>query len=130
MSLREGLLSTALIMCGLAAGCATEGPPAAEPITRARTVIEEADKGAAQRFAAADLQRAHDELNDAEKENAAGHYDEARRYAESAAADADLDAAKGADGDAEHAANEVVQANVTLSQESTRISVTPNQSPQ
>jgi Domain of unknown function (DUF4398) len=130
MSLREGLLSTALILCGLSAGCATEGPPPSEPITRARTVIEEADKGAAQRYAAADLQRAHDELNDAEKENAAGHYDEARRYAESASVDADLAAAKGADGDAEHAAREVVQANETLSQESTRISVTPNQSPQ
>jgi hypothetical protein len=51
-------------------------------MTRASTIIQQADKGNAQRYAAADLQKAHDELRDAEKANDARRYDEARRYAE------------------------------------------------
>lgn len=129
MSLRVGLISTAVILSGLA-GCATEGPPPSEQMTRARALIEQADKGGAQRYAAADLQHAHDELSDAEKANAAGRYDEARRYAESAAADADLATARAADGDAERAAHEVAAANETLRQESVRTSVNANPNPQ
>jgi hypothetical protein len=123
MLFRIGLMSTALILSGLAAGCASEGPPPSEQVTRARTMIEAADKAGAQRYAAADLQRAHDELSDAEKANAAGRYDEARRDAESAAVDADLATARAADGDAEHAAHEVAVGNETLRQESNRAAV-------
>ncbi|HEY4340694.1 MAG TPA: DUF4398 domain-containing protein [Steroidobacteraceae bacterium] len=120
MSLRTQLLSAALLACGLAAGCATEGPPPSEEVTRARTVIEQADKGGAQRSAAADLQRAHDELSNAEKANGEGKYDEARRYAQSAEADADVATARAADAEAQRAAHEVVQGNETLRRESAR----------
>ena len=120
MSLRTEIIAAAVIACGLAGGCATEGPPPSEEVTRARTVIEQADKAGAQRYAAADLQRAHDELSNAEKANGEGKYDEARRYAESAEADADVATARATDGEAQRAAQEVAQGNETLRQESAR----------
>ena len=120
MSLRTEFIAAAAIACGLAAGCATEGPPPSEEVTRARTVIEQADRAGAQRYAAADLQRAHDELSNAEKANGEGKYDEARRYAQSAEADADVATARASDGEAQRAAHEVVQGNETLRQESAR----------
>jgi Domain of unknown function (DUF4398) len=120
MSVRSGLVSIAILICGVAGGCATEGPPPTTEITRAQTLIEQADKAGGQRYAAADLQRAHDELSNAEKSRGEGKFDEARRYAESAAADADLASARAADGQAQQAAREVVQGNETLRQESVR----------
>ena len=112
-----------LIACLLAFGlvaCATEGPPPSEELTRARAVVDQADKGGAQRFAAADLQRAHDELSNAEKANAERKFDEARRYAESAEADADVATARASDADAQRAAREVAQGNETLRHEAGR----------
>jgi hypothetical protein len=130
MALRLGLISTTVLLCGLASGCATEGPPPTEEVTRARAVIEQADKAGAQRYAAADLQRAHDELSDAEKANADGKFSDARRYAESAEVDADLATARASDGEAERAATEVAQANETLRQESGRNTTTTPANPQ
>jgi hypothetical protein len=120
-------ITALIIIGGLTAGCATEGPPPVEEVTRAQSVIDQADKAGVQRFAAADLQRAHDELNDAERANGAGKYTEARREAESAEVDADLATARASEGAALQAAREVVQGNETLRQESARgaISATP-----
>jgi hypothetical protein len=121
------ILRTDVIACLLAFGlvaCATEGPPPSEELTRARAVVDQADKGGAQRYAAADLQRAHDELSNAEKANAERKFDEARRYAESAEADAEVATARASDGDAQRAAGEVTQGNETLRQESGRGAVT------
>jgi hypothetical protein len=120
MSLRTEFISAAVIACALAGGCATEGPPPSEEVTRARSVIEQADKAGVQRYAPTDLQRAHDELSNAEKANGEGKYDDARRYAESAAADADVATARASDAEAQRAAHEVVQGNETLRQESAR----------
>jgi hypothetical protein len=132
MSLRTAVIPIAVLLCGLAGGCATESPPPTEEVTRARTVIEDADKAGAQRYAAADLQRAHDELSDAEKANANGQYSEARRYAESAEVDADVATARASDGAAERAATEVAQGNETLREESGRSAptTTPTPNPQ
>ncbi len=92
-----------------------------EEITRANTLVEAADKGGnAQRYAAGDLQRAHDELADANRADTAGKYEEAKNFAESAAVDANLAAARGAAGDAKRAATEVVQSNATLRGEANR----------
>jgi hypothetical protein len=92
-----------------------------EQITRATTLIEAADQGGnAQRYAAADLQRAHDELADAKRADTAGKYTEARTFAESAAADANLAAARGAAGDSKRAAQEVAQSNAMLRGEANR----------
>jgi hypothetical protein len=93
-------------------------------MVRAKTLIEQADRSPAQRYAAADLQKAHDELSNADKANADKKYDDARRYAESAAADADVAQARGAAGEAEHAAQEVKKSNETLRSESQRGAVT------
>jgi hypothetical protein len=117
MSPRLGFIPAAVLVCGLAGGCATQGPQPTEEMTRARTLIEQADRAGAQRYAAADLQRAHDELSNADKATADKKYDDARRYAESAAADADVATARASAGEAEKAAHEVKQGNETLRQE-------------
>jgi hypothetical protein len=115
-----GFISATALMCGLAGGCATQGPQPTEEMTRARTLIEQADRSGAQRYAAADLQKAHDELSNADRANADKKYDDARRYAESAAADADVANARAAAADAQRSAHEVAQSNETLRQESAR----------
>ena len=118
MTQRTWVLSGTAILALGALGCATQGPKPTEEMTRARTVIEQADKGGnAQRYAAADLQKAHDELNDAQKADQAHEYDEARRYAEAAEADADVATARGNAGDAQRAAQELKKSNETLQNE-------------
>jgi hypothetical protein len=114
-----------LLICLALASCATEGPQPAEELTRARTVVAQADKSDAQRNAPADVQRAHDELSDAEKANNAGRYDEARRYAEAAAVDADVAMARSEAAEAQRGAHEVAQSNETLRQESSRPGASP-----
>src|SRR6201996_6341349 len=109
-----GFIPAAVLVCGMAGGCATQGPQPTEEMTRARTLIEQADRAGAQRYAAADLQRAHDQLSNAEKSNAEKKYDEARRYAEAAAADADVAQARASAGEAERSAHEVEQGNRAL----------------
>jgi Domain of unknown function (DUF4398) len=120
MELRSLLGPAAAITCALASGCATEGPEPRENMAQARTLVEEADKANAQRYAPADVQRAHDELNSAERDYGAKKYNEARAYAESAAADADLATARASAGAAKNAATEVSRANETLRQETQR----------
>jgi septal ring factor EnvC (AmiA/AmiB activator) len=89
-------------------------------LTRARTLIDQADKTQAQRYAADDLQRARDELSQAETASNSGHHDTARTLAESAAVDADLASARAQAGEAEHAAQEATQGNRTLERETQR----------
>jgi hypothetical protein len=108
-------------------GCATQGLQPTDEMTRARALIEQADKAGAQRYAAADLQRAHDELRNAERATGEKKYDDARRYAESAEADAAVATARASAGEAQRAAHEVTQGNETLRQESDRgASLRPN----
>jgi hypothetical protein len=114
------LICTAAISCGAICACATEGPQPSEQLSRARALVSQADKAQAQRFAAADLQRAHDELSAAENANSQGKYNEARSYAESAGVDADVAAARAEAGEAQHAAREVASSNAGMRQESDR----------
>lgn len=112
------LTTTGAIACLLAAGCATEGPKPTDELTKAHTVVEQADKGGtAQRYAAADLQRAHDELADADRLSGQGKYDEARGFAQRAEVDADVAVARGNAAEQQKAAADVAQANSTLEQE-------------
>jgi hypothetical protein len=113
------LACTATVACGLAA-CASEGPPPTEQLTRAKTLVDQADKAQGQRYAAADLQRAHDELSQAENADQQKHYNQARTLAEAAAVDADLAVARADAGDAVRAARDAQQGNATLQQESER----------
>ena len=85
-----------------------------------RTIVEQADKANAQRYAPADLQRAHDELSSAEKAVNDHKYNDARRYAENAQVDADLASARASSGEAQRAAEEVGRSIDTLRQESDR----------
>ena len=110
----------ALVSCGLEAGCATQGPNPTEQLTRARALVEQADKADAQRYAPADLQRAHDELSSADKAVNDHKYDDARRYAENAEVDADLASARASSGEAQRAAREVDRSIDSLKQESDR----------
>ena len=129
MSPNTVMLPIAALLCGLFGGCATQGNPPSEELTRARTVIEQADRAGAQRYASADLQRAHDQLSNAEKANGEKKYDDARRYAESAEADADVASARASAGEAERAAHEIMQGNETLRQESERGSTSASPRP-
>jgi hypothetical protein len=118
MTQRTWVLSGTAILALGALGCATQGPKPTEEMTRASTVIQQADKsGTAQRYAAADLQKAHDELNNAQRADQARKYDEARRYAEAAEVDADVATARGSAGDAQRAAHELQRSNETLQSE-------------
>jgi hypothetical protein len=121
MSLRKFILTTTgILVCAASAGCASEGPKPTDELTKAHTVVEQADKGNAQRYAAADLQRAHDELSDADRYAAEKKYDEARAFAQRAEVDADVAVARGNSGEAQKAAQEIRQANSTLQQEAER----------
>lgn len=122
MSLRTLILSTTgALVCLSAAGCASEGVKPTAELTKAHTVVEQADKGGnAQRYAAADLQRAHDELSDADRLDGQGKYDEARHFAQRAEVDADLAVARGNSAEAQKAAADVTQGNNALQQETQR----------
>lgn len=124
MSLRTITLSIAgALVCASVSGCATEGDtvkPTAE-LTKAHTVVEQADKGgAAQRYAAADLQRAHDELADADRADGQHRYVEARTFAQRAEVDADVAVARGNAAEQQRAAADVAQANTALERETDR----------
>jgi Domain of unknown function (DUF4398) len=110
-------LISALGALAVAGGCAVQGPQPTEQLTRARTMVEQADKAQAQRYAAAELQRAHDELSGAESAARQGNYDSARQQAESAAVDADVASAREAAGESRHAADELARSNHVLRQE-------------
>jgi hypothetical protein len=122
MSLRRIVLITAgALACAVAAGCATEGAKPTDELTKAHTVVEQADKGGtAQRYAAADLQRAHDELSEADNLSGQKKYTEARAHAQRAEVDADLAVARGNAAEQQKAAQDVAKANGALEQETQR----------
>jgi Domain of unknown function (DUF4398) len=119
MSMRIALLAaTGTIICLASAGCETEGPKPTDELTKAHTWVEQANKGGnAQRYAAADLQRAHDELADADCLSGQRKFDESRAYAQRAEVDADVAVARGNAMEQQKAAADVAQANTTLQQE-------------
>ena len=117
---------SALALITLSAGCATESAIPRDQLTMARTLVEQADKSDAQRYAPADLQRAHDELSSAEKAVNDRRYEDARRYAENAQVDADLASARASSGEAQRAAHEVSRSIDTLKQESDRRASNPD----
>jgi hypothetical protein len=114
------LSALAILGAGLGVGCATEGPAPTQQLITARALVEQADKANAQRYAPADLQRAHDELSSAEKAVNDHKYDDARRYAEDAQVDADLASARASSGEAQRAAQEVNRSIDSLREESER----------
>jgi flagellar biosynthesis/type III secretory pathway protein FliH len=107
-------------------GCASQPPPKpTAQLVRASTLITVAENDEAQRYAAADLQRAHDELSDAQTAEAEHQYARARALAENAAADADLAGARAASGKARESSQQVHRSLDTLRQQ-LRQSPTPS----
>jgi len=83
------LLGAAASLSLLIAGCAGEPRPA-EDLARAKSLVQQADAGNVQRFAAAELNQARDKLQEAERADMAKDFGIARRRANEAAADAEL----------------------------------------
>lgn len=98
--------AVALLAAAAMGGCASQPKPTAQ-LVRASTLVSEAEKNEAQRYAAADLQRARDELSNAQTAESDGKYDSASRLADRAAADADLASARAASGKAGESAGQV-----------------------
>jgi len=131
MSLRTIIFyTTGALICAAASGCASEGPKPTDELTKAHTVVGQADKsGTAQRYAAADLQRAHDELSEADRFNSQGKYNDARAYAQRAEVDADVAVARGNSGEQQKAAEDVQKANEALRHETNRNAEGPATNP-
>lgn len=114
---RVAALGAIALLAGAAlGGCASEPKPTAQ-LERASTLVSQAEKDQAQRFAAADLQHARDELSSAQTAESEEKYGDARRLAERAAADADLASARAASGKAQQSAQQVRQSLDTLKQQ-------------
>ncbi len=118
MSSHNRLLYLTILGSLFVLGCAGT-PPDAE-MARAKTLISQAESGGAQRFAAADLDRARSKLAEATAALADKDYDVARMRADEAAADADLAAARARSSEAKGAAEEVQRSVETLRQEAER----------
>lgn len=114
--LRVGAVGAALLGAAVLGGCASQPKPTAQ-LVRADTLVGEAEKGEAQRFAAADLQRARDELSSAHTAESDGKYDSALHLADRAAADANLASARAASGKAQQSAEQVRHSIDTLKQQ-------------
>ncbi|MBX5459885.1 MAG: DUF4398 domain-containing protein [Steroidobacteraceae bacterium] len=95
--------ATALV----SAGCASQGPRPDAEITRARTLIEQAERGGAQRYASLEVQQARDKLQRADQAMQKGENEQARNQANEAAADAELAIARASSGEAQRSAQEV-----------------------
>lgn len=110
------LSALAVLTAAVLTGCASGPKPTAE-LVRASTLVSEAEKSEAQHFAAADLQRARDELSTAQTAESAGKYDVALRDAQRAAADADLASARASSGKAQQSADQVRRSLDTLKEQ-------------
>src|SRR5579862_2408640 len=117
---RAAMAAVAVLAAIALASCATEGPPPAEDLAKAQAMVQQADKANAQRYAGADMQRAHEELQAAERLNGEHKYDAARRSAQAATSDANLALAQSAAAEAQASAQELAKSNDTLRQEANR----------
>ena len=102
-----------MAVAALAAGCASPPRPT-EEMTRARTLIEQAEQNGAQRYAAADLQEARDKLQQSDQAANKGNTRDAQWLATEAAADAQLASARAGSGKAQEASRQVDQDLATL----------------
>ena len=124
MNVPNGIL-VATASALLLAGCAAEVERPTEEMTRAKTLIDQAEKAGAQRYAAAELQQAREKLQDADEAVDDGKGEVAKRLAMEATVDAELAVARTASGEAQRAAEEINRSTETLQREATRDSTTP-----
>jgi hypothetical protein len=126
MSARNGFL-VAVAVGLLCAGCATQQPT--PEITRAQTLIEEAEKAGARQYAADQLDSARSNLRLANAAQRDGKEDEARNRANEAAADAQLAQSRAQSGVAQKAAEEVQRSTDVLQREAERTQGLPPAQP-
>jgi len=119
MSVRNGFFLAAAVGV-LCVGCASQANRPVAEITRAQTLIEQAEKSGAQQFAAVELDQARNKLRLANAAVEDGKNDEARNRANEAAADAQLAQARASSGQAKKAADEVERSTEVLQREATR----------
>jgi hypothetical protein len=113
------LIPIALTLVALG-GCASAPPrQTTTALTRAHTLVAAAEHSGAQQYAAADLQKAHDEAQEADQ-FATKDSQRADQLANEAAADAQLASARAQDAQARHALNDLHQTLQTLRSEEER----------
>ena len=100
-------------------GCSS-GPRPVEQLARASTLIEQAEKTGAARFAAADLEQARGKLSRAETAADDGDQETALRLAKEAALDAELAQARSAAAEAKNSEEELERSLQTLREEAER----------
>ncbi len=88
------LTGTLLVTPALLTGCASSGPSAEPDITKAKTVIEQAERDGTRDFAAYDLNEAKTKLKEANKMMSMGKNRQARYLSEEARVEAELAMAK------------------------------------
>lgn len=89
-------------------------------LTRAKTLVEQAEKTGAPRFAAAELERARNKVAAAESAASNGEQETARRLATEAALDAEYAAALASAGQAKQAEQEIQKSVESLREEAAR----------
>ena len=117
-----------LIAAALLAGCATQPERPTQEMARAQTLIDQAEKAGAQRYAAVQLEQARAKLDEAQTADRKGRHDEAQQRATEAAADAELAVALADSGEAQRAATEIQQSVQTLRDEAQRAATEIQQS--
>jgi Domain of unknown function (DUF4398) len=128
-SVRNGFILAAAVGLFSMAGCASESARPTAELSRASTLIDQAEKAGAQRYAAADLDRARDELKQANGAADDGKQQEARYRAGEAAADAELALARADSAEAQHAATQIQEGNEALQNEANRDAASPTGQP-
>ncbi len=111
-----------LFAAALLAGCASQSERPTQEMTRAQTLIDQAEKAGAQRYSAAQLEQARANLDQAKAADRKGRHEDAQQLATQAAADAELAMALADSGEAQRAATEVQQSVETLRSEAQRSS--------
>jgi hypothetical protein len=120
MHRRHTALAVAAAFAALGAGCASNEARPTEELTRARTLVDQAERTGARQFASAELQSARDKLRRADAAAEEEEHAVARRLAVEASLDAELAAVKSRSGQAEAAAEEVAASVATLRDEAAR----------
>lgn len=125
MSVRRGWAGALATVCAalVFTGCASNKPVA--EVTRARTLIEQAEKAGAVQYAPVELDQARNKLRLADAAMEDGKDEESRNLANEAAAGAELAQAKASSAAADKAATEVERSTGTLERESERSQTAP-----
>jgi Domain of unknown function (DUF4398) len=101
----------------LLAACAGGAEKPTAELTRANTLIEQAEERDAQEFAGEDLERARQKLQQAQAAAEEGDNELAQRLAAEAAVDAEFASARATSAEAKKAAEELRKSNETLRRE-------------